>query len=419
VNDAVKRRRSLTNVGGSIDTSGEADSAKKLAYALEVEPPGDREDAPDREHVHGFHAYPARAHPITARRLVEAFAPERGTVLDPFCGSGTVLVEAMLAGRDAIGTDLNPLGVMLARAKTYPHAKAKTDALVEAAQAVARHADERRKKKAGATKRLPAEDVALFAPHTLLELDSIREGIAKVAPPETRPELSLVLSSILVKVSKKRGDTSEEHVEKRIGAGYPAKLFVKKTEEAARRFDELFALLPSPAPRGRIFQDDATVLKKVQDASIDCVVTSPPYVATYDYLAHHDLRMRWLGLDVAPLAKGELGARRRYARLSPDEAARAWREELARLFAALARVTKKDAPIVLLIADSATAPGPRGEPAVALRADAIVSDVAAAPGSKLRTIARASQARPHFHGPTAAAFNDQARAEHALLLRRR
>ena len=72
--DAVRRRRSLTNIGGEITVQGDAEEAAALSAALEVEP-DESEDAPDRAHVHGFHAYPARAHPVTARRLVEAFAP--------------------------------------------------------------------------------------------------------------------------------------------------------------------------------------------------------------------------------------------------------------------------------------------------------------------------------------------------------
>lgn len=412
-----ERRRSLTNVGGHIDTSGDEGAARDLAEALEVAPTSDA-DAPDRAHVHGFHAYPARTHPVTARRLVEAFCPEGGTVLDPFCGSGTVLVEAMLAGRAAIGTDLNAFAVMLARAKTYPRTPEKTAALVAAAKEVAAFADARRKAKAGAIKRLPPEDLQLFAVHVALELDSLRGGI-KRAPPEVRPDLSLVLSSILVKLSKKKGDTADEAaVDKRIAAGYPARLFVKKADELARRFDALAELLPKPPPRARVFLDDATQLAKVEDRSIDAVITSPPYVATYDYLAHHELRMRWLGLDQRPLEKGELGARRRYDKIGPREARAAWERELDRLFRALARVTKKDAAVVLLIADSATPRGPRGEPPEALRADAIVAEVADR-GGLLAPIARASQARPHFHAPTQAAFQRQARAEHALLLRRR
>lgn len=409
----IKRRRSLTHVGGAIDTSGDPKWAEKLSRALDVAP-DEREDAPDRAHVHGFHTYPARAHPVTARRLVEAFAKPGETVLDPFCGSGTILCEAMLAGRAAVGVDLNPIAVMLARAKTYPHAPDKTEALVAAAKEVAAYADERRKAKAGARKRLPDEDVASFDMHVLLELASLRDGIERNAPPATRPELSLVLSSILVKVSKKKGDTSLESGEpKRIAAGYPAKLFVKRAEDLARRFDAFTALLPKPFPKARVVQDDAAALTKVDDKSVDAIITSPPYVATYDYLAHHELRMRWLGLDERDLADKELGARRRYTKLTAEQAVRAWERELERLFVSLGRVAKKGAPLVLLIADSAVG-GPRPQ---ALRADAIVAAVAEKT-RRFSPIARASQARPHFHAPTEAAFQDQPRKEHLLFLRR-
>ncbi|MBX3186639.1 MAG: hypothetical protein KF819_06475 [Labilithrix sp.] len=416
MSEVVRRRRSLTNIGGAIDRGGDPEASEALAYAMDVAPATEAE-AEDRAHVHGFHAYPARAHPVTARRLVEAFVPEGGAVLDPFCGSGTILIEAMLAGRDAIGTDLNPLAVMLARAKTHPRKPEALARLIAAAAEVAAFADARRKAKSGASRRLPREDVAVFAPHVLLELDGIRAGIEK-APPEARPDLQLVLSSILVKLSAKRGDTSDEPLEKRVSAGYPARLFVRKTEELAKRFEELAALLPTPTPRARVLLDDAAALGKVDDASIDAVITSPPYVATYDYLAHHELRMRWLGLDARRLAKGELGARRHYERLSPGDARAMWEGDLAKLFRALARVARPGAPVILLIADSATGRGPRGEPPAALHADDIVSEVVARMKPKLLVpVARASQARPHFHGPTASAFRERPRAEHCLLLR--
>jgi len=423
-----KRRRSLTNVGGEVETSGDAAMAQVLAHALDVAPATD-EGAEDRAHVHGFHAYPARAHPVTARRLVEDLVPAGGTVLDPFCGSGTVVVEAMLAGRATIGSDLNPIAVMLARAKTYPRTPEKTKALVAAARGVAAHAESRRKAKSGASRRLPQEDVSLFPPHVLLELDGLRAGIAE-APPEYRPDLSLVLSSILVKLSPRRGDTSEGTVEKRIAAGFPSRLFVNKAEELARRFDDFAMLLrnaraagPAPEagassfPRARVFEDDANILSKVEGASIDAVITSPPYVATYDYLQHHELRMRWLGLDTRKLARGEIGARRNYERLSPGEAMASWEREIAKLFHSLARVMRPGAPLVLLIADSASARGPRGERAEPIRADEVVARVADQ-GRELVPIARASQARPHFHGPTQGAFSGRPRFEHALLLRR-
>jgi hypothetical protein len=64
---------------------------------------------------------------------------------------------------------------------------------------------------------------------------------------------------------------------------------------------------------------------------------------------------------------------------------------------------------VMVMADSAVG-------GVALRADEIAADVGRACG--FVPAARASQPRPHFHGPTANAFRDRPRAEHAILLRK-
>ena len=76
----MKQRRSLTHVGGAVQTAGDARIAAKLAEALDVAPaPEPRDDGgaddPDRVHVHGFHTYPARMHPATAARLVRALRP--------------------------------------------------------------------------------------------------------------------------------------------------------------------------------------------------------------------------------------------------------------------------------------------------------------------------------------------------------
>ena len=178
----MKRRRSLTHVGGEVEATGHRVVADALTASLDVAPadpaaPADADD-PDRIHVHGFHTYPARMHPATAARLVRALSGAGATVLDPFCGSGTVLVEAMIAGRRAVGTDLNPIAVRLATLKTTLRDAPWLEALVIAARDVAAFADERRKRRAGATRRYPPEDVAAFDPHVLLELDSLRAGIA-------------------------------------------------------------------------------------------------------------------------------------------------------------------------------------------------------------------------------------------------
>jgi hypothetical protein len=55
VDDPARRRRSLSHVGGEIETQGDAKEAQALAQAVDVETDPDA-DAPDRAHVHGFHA---------------------------------------------------------------------------------------------------------------------------------------------------------------------------------------------------------------------------------------------------------------------------------------------------------------------------------------------------------------------------
>ena len=80
-----------------------------LVAALEAADPVDRA-------THGFHTYPAGMHPDAARGLVAALPGD--SVFDPFCGGGTVLVEAMLAGKRAIGRDVSPVALRVARART-------------------------------------------------------------------------------------------------------------------------------------------------------------------------------------------------------------------------------------------------------------------------------------------------------------
>jgi methylase of polypeptide subunit release factors len=407
--DELRKRRALSHVGGPADLEGHPEDARALAYALDVPPSTDADDDPSRQHVHGFHTYPARLHPDTAGRLVRAFVPPGGRVLDPFCGSGTVLVESLIAGRRPVGADLNPLAVLLARCKTRPRTEPEVEHLLQRAHEVAAHADDRRKARAGATRRFPLDDVELFEPHVLLELDSLRDGIETLPDEPARLDLLLVLSACLVKLSKKRGDTTDRVVGRRTAGGFAARYFALKAEDLARRFGEFARLLPSPLPPpAAVAEDDATELRSVR-GTVDGIVTSPPYASTYDYVAHHALRMRWLGLDPSNLARNELGSRSTYREVDPREARAVWGWELSRFLKAAARVLPPGGPLVMVIGDTAVA-------GVPLFADRIVAEVASRCG--FEPAARASQPRPHFHGPTVVAFRYRSRHEHALLLRR-
>ena len=77
-------------------------------------------EADTKEFTHSYHAYPAMMIPQVARTLLNEYSPKGKVELlfDPYCGSGTSLVEASIAGINSIGTDLNPLARFMSIVKT-------------------------------------------------------------------------------------------------------------------------------------------------------------------------------------------------------------------------------------------------------------------------------------------------------------
>jgi len=330
-------------------------------------------------------------------------------VLDPFCGSGTVLVEARRQGRVARGYDVNPLSRELCWLKALGPEPAFVEALDSAAARVAAHADERRQRKAGATQRYAEADRAQFAPHVLLELDGLRDGIQKLTDELLRRAALLVLSALLTKVSQKDGDSSDKASSpKRIAPGFPSRFFVKKTAELGRQLTEYRASLPPGAPPASCTLGDARRLPGLPSRSVSLVVSSPPYPGVYDYLTHHDDRLRWLGLPVREFEKLEIGSRRELSQESFGPALARWESDLGATLDALSRGLTEGGCVVLLIADSTLAQRP-------LYAERVVEKLA--PTAGLSLAARASQARPHFHAGSRDAFAGKPRREHLLLLR--
>ncbi len=72
--------------------------------------------------THGIFRYPAMMVAPVVRRLIDTYGPKEagGRLLDPFCGSGSALVEGMLHGMASFGVDLNPFATQLAKVKTTP-----------------------------------------------------------------------------------------------------------------------------------------------------------------------------------------------------------------------------------------------------------------------------------------------------------
>ena len=91
-----------------------------MPYIREIDNRWTFRKADTKEYTHGYHIYPAMMIPQVARTLIEEYGPkgQLQTILDPYMGSGTTLVEAAIKGVNSIGTDLNPLARMMSKVKT-------------------------------------------------------------------------------------------------------------------------------------------------------------------------------------------------------------------------------------------------------------------------------------------------------------
>ncbi|MCC7075092.1 MAG: hypothetical protein IT383_27515 [Deltaproteobacteria bacterium] len=344
--------------------------------------------------THGFHAWPARMHPAIAATVIDGARVSGATVLDPFCGGGTVLVEARVRGRPAVGIDLNPLALRVAEVKVDVRDAPARARFLEQAHAVAQASRERVKGRVKVRAPLSPRQASHWQPHVLLELGGLREEIASVIDQRDRRALEVVLSSILVKVSRARSDTDARDHEKRIGRYLSTELFLRKAQELEERWAALAAACAAPPAPVALHQRDARTLGDVvRPGSVALVLTSPPYGGTYDYAAHHAMRMPWLGLDDRALRQGELGARRSATTAS-------WDVDVAAVLSALGRALAPGGLLVLVIGDAE--PGGTRVPA-----DAQVTRLASRAG--LRMVASAAAPRPDRRG-------GDAREEHLLAL---
>jgi methylase of polypeptide subunit release factors len=392
-------RRALSARGGRVVSSGDAQWRRILAEALDVP-----DDADPRELTHGFHSYPARFHPLLCRRLFAECARAGTVVLDPFVGSGTTLIEAALRGATGRGVDANPLAVALTALKATPWSAAAVQLLTRrAAEVTARSLDRVKRRARTKTHGSEYDDPKHYATHVFRELVGLREEIETEAEP-IRSALLLVLSSILVKVSTQRADTTQRAVERTIGKGLPSRMFARKGDELSRQIGAFSAAVPSGTPLPEVRLGDARKLAHVKSGSVDVILTSPPYLGTYDYAEHHARRFGWLGFDKRAFAVTEIGARRG-SRDDPGRALADWQKDVDAFVAEFARVLKPSGLCFVAIGDSAV--GSR-----AIAGDAAVRH--AAEKCKLTVVANAAEERQNFYRHA----GGETRREHLLLVTR-
>ena len=257
--------------------------------------------------THWIYPYRGKLHPQMVRALLNIVGAGPGSlVLDPFVGSGTTAVEASLLGAECIGVDVSPLCLLLTRVKSG--SVSALDAICRAVSALGEDADPRSPSAARHDDPVVAD--FLQAARMVALSDSARR--------RRDPCVSFRrnLASMLVSV------------------------------EAHARALERFGIAP-----GRVHarRGDARCLGRagVADASVDAVVTSPPYSIALDYAENDSHALEALGVSLPALRAGMIGVRGS----GPADRLALYNADMRAVFREVSRVLKPGACAAFVVGD--------------------------------------------------------------------
>ena len=294
-----------------------------LRHAPPVTPPTIL--APFRDHdgrvgrrdaaTHWIHWYPAKMFHRIPAQILSSSSSRPLTVLDPFCGSGTVLLEAALRGHLAIGIDVNPLARLIARVKTT---RLDVDSLSARATTSLRRARADR-----APRNIDILPSYWFLPGARRALLQAHQEIQRIPYRPHRDFLRVSLSAIV-----RRSSLADPSIPP------PVRLSVDRSKRASNRYvrDLTNALAVSPETVHDAFQERvasnilrmaqlvrcprygrARVLSTSAEAaatglppdSVDLIITSPPYCGSQKYVRSLKLEMLLLGFPSSTIADAD------------------------------------------------------------------------------------------------------------------
>jgi hypothetical protein len=235
--------------------------------------------------THTIHRFPGKFVPQVARELIRLVEIETrtGILCDPFCGSGTTLVEAAVSGLPSVGVDFDPLGALIAKAKTVPLSISELEDL--AAHWRWQIPED------GASAFVPniANLSHWFNPNHVAQLSAIKARALEL-PDRLRDFSLVVFSSIIRRVSNADDQTQKTYVSGTLPKipPEPRELFPPMLSRAIKGMtDYSAACLAAPQVK------HADAREPIADP-IAGVATSPPYLDSIDYVYNQMLEYFWL-----------------------------------------------------------------------------------------------------------------------------
>ncbi|MCJ7545712.1 MAG: site-specific DNA-methyltransferase [Deltaproteobacteria bacterium] len=276
--------------------------------------------------THGLHPYKGKFYPQLAKALINLCNLKPGSlILDPFCGSGTTLLEGYLNGYRTYGCDLHPLAAKIARSK-LGILDINPDVLRETVGTLVKkieHAplplpDEREQ-----FKKECIEEIERWFPISIVrKLNWLLRSIRVVSDGVLRDFLEVVLSSIIRNISHQ--DPNDLRIRKRkilIDDADVFAMYLDALDTQYERIERFWSVkgyspnrfLPSKIVEGDSRQWQAFREMRLVESSIDMILTSPPYATALPYIDTDRLSLLILfGLDSSkrrPLEQGLVGSR--------------------------------------------------------------------------------------------------------------
>lgn len=276
--------------------------------------------------THGIHPYKGKFYPQLAKALINLSGVQPGAlILDPFCGSGTTILEGYLNGFQTAGCDMHPLAATIARAKVAI-LDVNPDVLREAVITILRKLEAAESALQEEQEQFAADvqdEVADWFPRPVIhKLNMVLRVIRAVTAGVLRDFFEVILSSIIRDVSHQ--DPNDLRIRRRKTPLHDADVFGLFAEALDAQYNriERFWSVRGYAPNRffscTVLQGDTreqTTLARVgaTPESVDLILTSPPYATALPYIDTDRLSLLVLfGLNTTrrrPLEHGLVGSR--------------------------------------------------------------------------------------------------------------